>query len=361
MLGEVTNFELLLTRGRALGISFLIAEHVPSEISKAARVSMHLVAAFCTNGTELRAAAELLGLRDIRQTERLQSLGKGECIVSLTGDRCPVPLLVRIPLLEIDRSNLTQQEREFFAARSLEDLLPHVRLRYSGFIEERQEQVRRERDPNRLTMAAWRVFVRIADNVEKIEDRMAALGMNRGEEEVARKECMDKGYVAKAGTFGQGIRFFELTPKGRAYAEAHNVPVRTFKSGVVHEAILQGVRRSLSKACPSIRWTTSAGVTGSTQPDAYGVFHDGQAICIQIHCHNKIDYEVRKLMDLCAIEHVDMVLLVAPTKKAIAAVSLAIDRMWKKEVPRRCVLLSATECLEADFDWMTLLERSPRS
>ena len=358
MLGEVTNFELLLTRGRALGISFLIAEHVPSEISKAARISMHLVAAFCTSGTELRAAAELLGLRDPRQMERLQSLGKGECIVSLTGDRCSVPLLVRIPLLEIDRSNLTQQERKFFAARSLEDLLPNVRPRYASFIEERQEHVRRERDPNRLSMAAWRTFVRIAGNVEEIEDRMAALGMNRGEEEVARKEGMAKGYVAEAGTFGRGIKFFELTPKGRAFAEAHNVPVRTFKSGVVHEAILQRVRRSLSKACPSIRWMASAGVTGSTQPDAYGVFHDGRAICIQIHCHNKIDYEVRKLMDLCAIEHVDLVLLVAPTKKAIAAMLLAIDRMWKKEVPRRCVLLSATECLANDFDWTTVLERS---
>lgn len=204
MAGEVTNFELLLTRGRALGISFLIVEQVPSEISRAARVSTHLVAAFCTSGTELRAAADLLGLRDPRQIEPLQSLAKGECIVTLTGDRCPTPLLVRTPKVTFDRRNLTQEEREFYMNRSFADLLPKVQPRYAGFIEQRQTGKRVERDPNRLSPSAWRVFVRIAGNVEDIESRMAVLGMNRGEEEVARKECMTKSYVTKAGSLGRG-------------------------------------------------------------------------------------------------------------------------------------------------------------
>jgi hypothetical protein len=356
MAGEVTNFELLLTRGRALGISFLIVEQVPSEISRAARVSTHLVAAFCTSGTELRAAADLLGLRDPRQIEPLQSLAKGECIVTLTGDRCPTPLLVRTPKVTFDRRNLTQEEREFYMNRSFADLLPKVQPRYAGFIEQRQTGKRVERDPNRLSPSAWRVFVRIAGNVEDIESRMAVLGMNRGEEEVARKECMTKSYVTKAGSLGRGITYFGLTPKGRAYAEEHSVPILTHKSGVVHEALLRHVKANVSAACPSVRWLSSAGATGPVQPDAYGVFRSGRAICVQIHCHNRTDYEVRRLMDLCAINHVDMVLLVAATKKAAEALSLTINKTWRQEVPQRFVLLSATECLAA-FDWVSLLER----
>ena len=359
MAGEVTNLELLLTRGRALGISFLEVEQVPSEISRAARTSVHLVAAFCSSGTELRAAADLLGLRDLRQIEKLQGLAKGECIVTLTGDRCPVPLLVRVPQVAFDRRNLTSGERAAYTARSLVDLLPRVKPRYAGFTEESQATVRVEQDPNRLSPPAWRVFVRFADHPdETIEDRMAALDMNRGEEESARKESANKGYLVEAGTMGRGVKFFELTPKGRAYAEAHHVPVRTFKSGAVHEAILQHVRRALAKACPSVRWVAPSGATGSVQPDAYGLLRDGHTICIQVHCHNKTEYEVQRLMDLCAIDHVELVLLVTPTKKAAEAVSLALTARWRSEVPQRYVLLNATECCEPDFDWMGVLERS---
>jgi hypothetical protein len=300
----------------------------------------------------------MLGLRDPRQIERLLSLPKGACIVVLTGDRCPVPMLVRIPLLEINRSNLTREERERFMASSLEDLLPGVLPRYTGFVEERLEAVRRERDPSRLSYGAWKVFVRIADEPHAtIEERCASLNMNRAEEETARKESMLKGYVCEAGSFGRGVTFFELTPKGRAFAERHNVPVRAFKSGVVHEALLVRVMRGISKVAPPTRWTAPGGATGAVQPDGYGLLPGGRAICVQINCQNKVDYEVRRLMDLCAIDHVDLVILVAPTKKAIAAVSLAIGKLWRDQIPQRYVLLSATECMEPDFDWMTVLEK----
>jgi hypothetical protein len=321
-------------------------------------VSVHLVVAFCTSGSELRAAAELLGLRDPRQIDRVQGLGKGECIVSLTGDRCPVPLLIRIPLLEVNRSNLSREEREFFVTRSLEDQLPHVLPRFTGYIQEREDTERRERDPNRLSYAAWKAFTMIAEYpYETIEERCAALDMNRAEEETARKECLLKGYVCEAGSIGRGITFFQLTPKGLALAQQHYVRVHTFKSSVVHEALLRRVMRGISMAAPNTRWTKPQGATGSVQPDGYGLLSGGRAICVQINCQNKHDYEIRRLMDLCAIEHVDLALLVVPTKKAAASVSLIIDKMWKPEVPRRYVILSATECLEPDFDWVTLLER----
>ncbi len=357
MAGEVTNFDLLLTRGRALRIGFLTAEQVPSEISRAARVSAHLVVAFCTNGTELRAAAELLGLREREQVERLQSLGKGEAIVALTGDRCPVPILVRFPEPEIDRSNLTKAEREFYTARSLEDLQAKMLPRYTGFIQQRQETKRRERDPNRLSVNAWKVFVRVASGPETIDERCGVLRLNRGEEEAARRECANKGYLRDAGGYGQGIKLFELTPKGRDFAAEHNVPVRKYKSGVVHEALLERVKRGLSKHCPSVRWTSPRGATGDLQPDAYGVFQDGSTLWVEIHCRNKPQYEATKLQKVCTIDHVDIVLLVAPTKKDIAAIDLKLDKEWKEKVAKCYFLYSATDCLNDRFDWMEVLER----
>jgi hypothetical protein len=359
MHGEVSHLELLLTRGRALSIAYLIGEQVPSAFTHAARVSARFIIAYATAGPELRVTAELLGLRDNREVERLRRLAPGEAIVAMSGSRLPAPLLVQFPLPDIDRSNLTRPEREFYTRRALEDQIPNVKPRYTGFLEERQEVKQRERDPNRLSANAWRVFARIAQYpYETIEDRMVALNLNRGEENAGRKEPEHKGFIAEAGTYGRGIVVCELTPKGRAFAEQHNIPVHTYKSGAVHEALLRRTMRALSKASSGLRWVSPSGATGPVQPDAYGLFTDGQALCVQIHYRNKLDYEIKRLIDLCKIDHVDLVLFVAPTKKAVEAASSVIGERWRDEVPRRYVLTSATECLVEGFDWVGLLERS---
>jgi hypothetical protein len=117
--GEVTRFESQITGSRALGICYLIVEQVPSEICKAARVAPHLIMAFRPAGSELRLTADLLGLGDRSEVEALQSLGRRECIVRVGGNRALPPLRVWIPELNIDRSNLTSEERKFYAERSL--------------------------------------------------------------------------------------------------------------------------------------------------------------------------------------------------------------------------------------------------
>ena len=120
----------------------------------------------------------------------------------------------------------------------------------------------RERDPNRLSRPAWKFFVRLADNpAEQIEERCLALHWIRDEEIAARKECDRKGYIRQAGTLGHNTAFFELTPKGVEFAQKHNVPIRRFKSGVVHEYLLAQVRTELLRACPDIRWVDPAGAT----------------------------------------------------------------------------------------------------
>lgn len=340
----VSGFELRLTRARALGISLVVAEQVVSEISRAVRVSTHLVAAFRTTGTELRATAELLGLRERRQVERLQSLPKGECIVRLPGDRCPHPLHVRVPLPAIDRSNLTAAEHELYERRSLEDLLPGVVPRYEGYAAEYQAVREREKDPNRLSRKAWEVFVSIARKPwAAILERCAELHMDRSEEEAARRECKDKGYIREAGTLGKGFRFFELTAKGKAFAAMHNIPFARFKSGVVHHSLNQRIKRALGRTFPGLRFLSRAAPVGSVQPDAYAVFPDGRVLCVQVCCSNKHSYEVNALVKLCSAAAVDLVLVVARTKKDAAALKVAVEDHWVEGTPRKYLLLSATD------------------
>ena len=358
MANEITSLDLLITRGRGMGISFIVVEQLPSRTSKETRVSAHLIVAFNTAGPEIRTTAELLGFNSKDEVEELRTLGKGECIVSPPGDRCAIPLRLQFALPAIDRKNLTAQERIDHIARSLKDLLPDTQPRFSGFIEQRQETKQRERDPNRLSIRAWKVFVRIAGYTdETIDERCAVLNLNKAEEGSARKESVGKGYLTRAGSLGQNITLFELTPKGRAFADQHNIPVRKYQSGLVHETILRRVMKGLSKACSQLKWTNPSGATGSIQPDAYGLLPDGWAICVQVHFRNKLEYEVGKLMDLCRIDHVDMVLLVAATKKATEAVMAEIAKSWRKDVPQRYQLISATECLKPDFDWTDALSK----
>ena len=67
MMGEITNFELLLTRGRAMGICFLTAEQVPSEISRAARQEMLLPNSALAPPTAARAEGKRVGGNEHRR------------------------------------------------------------------------------------------------------------------------------------------------------------------------------------------------------------------------------------------------------------------------------------------------------
>lgn len=354
---EVTGFESKITASRALGICCVIVEQVPSEICRAARVAPHLVIAFRTAGSELRTTTEILGLSDRRQAEALQSLCQGECIVVVGDDRGLPPLRVHIPKLALDRSNLTAEERAFHIKRSLADQLPRVNPRYEGYARGRQEVKDRERDPNRLSKNAYRDLVGIAAGPRTIAQLCRDLDLNTAEEGAARAECIRKGYVVEAGNVGWGLKLFELSPKGERFADEHNIPRRKYKSGVIHEFLLEKVREGLGAACPGLRWVNPAGVTGFVQPDAYGLFSGGQAICVQISWRNKLEYEVERLMELCSLAHLDMVLFVTPTKKKALSLELLIGQMWKAGIPRKYQLLSATDMLADGYDWASVLER----
>jgi hypothetical protein len=358
MSNEVTSLELLLTRARALRITPIVVEQIPSVITRAARVAAYLVVVFCTAGAELRAAAELLGITDRRQIEQLRHLRRGECVVSVPGDRLSNPTRLIVPNVLINRRNLSIKERRHYVQRSLADLRAGFRPRHRGFIEQYIEVRQRERDPNRLSKPAWRVFVTICGKPDQtIEERCAALGIERSEEEAGRRECKNKGYLAEAGTLGKSMKFFKPSPKGISYANVHNVPIRHFKSSVPHEFMLNRTKESIERVYPDIRWISRSGATGSVQADGYGVLPDGLTVCVQIHYHNKLNYEINRLMDLCSIDPVDRVLFIAPTKKAITAAKKAISKSWKDGVPRRYSLISANQCLNRDFDWTTVLGR----
>lgn len=93
------DLDLLFSRSRALGISWLVAEHLPSQVSPALLNACHLRIAFNTPPPELAYVARLLGLNS-EQARELQKLPVGQAIVRLAGARVSVPFRIQVPAPE---------------------------------------------------------------------------------------------------------------------------------------------------------------------------------------------------------------------------------------------------------------------
>lgn len=92
----VPDIELAFSRSRALGISYLVAEQLISQVSPAVITSCRLKLAFCNTAPELRYVANSLGLDFLQQNE-IPRLPPGECIARLAGNRIPYPFRLKFP------------------------------------------------------------------------------------------------------------------------------------------------------------------------------------------------------------------------------------------------------------------------
>jgi hypothetical protein len=215
-----------------------------------------------------------------------------------------------------------------------------------------------------------RVFARITERPwELIEDRMDALGLDRESEGEARAQLEARGLIAFAGTVGAKNRLFELTARGRAFAEERNLAVaRGGKGSVVHEAIVEYTQRSLGMHSPGFRFLR-AGVsptTGGVQPDLLLLTPGGGRIPIQACYRNHAGDEAGALMRLHALAQlgpgdagrVDFVIAVAANKRHKAALERALQEKNGGRMPARLVLLDFDTVTDPEFDWASVFEIS---
>jgi len=214
------------------------------------------------------------------------------------------------------------------------------------------------------------VFSRIAERPwERIEDRMDALGLDRESEGDARAKSGARGLIAFAGTVGAKNRLFELTPRGRAFAEEKGLTIaRLGKGSVVHEAIVEYVQRSLGRHSPSFRFqrTGAASTTVGVQPDLLLVMPGGGRVPIQACHRNQPGDEANALMKLHSLaqlgvgdaNRVDFVIAIAASKRHRAAVQRALEEKNGGRMPERIVLLDFDTVIDAGFDWASVFEMS---
>jgi len=136
-----------------------------------------------------------------------------------------------------------------------------------------------------------RVFDRIVKwPWELIEKRMDALGLDRDSEGGARKGLKARGLIAFAGTVGAKSSLFELTARGRAFAEEQRLVVaKSGKGSVVHESIVEYTQRSLGLHSSGFRFQRAgaSATLGGVQPDLLLLTAGGSRVPIQACYRNQ--------------------------------------------------------------------------
>ena len=115
----VLDIDQLLTGSRPFNMGFILIEQVVSQLSRAVVNNTELKVAFNSQAQEISHVASIMGLNR-EQREKLRSLEVGECIVSLSGGRCPVPALVRTPCFETDPADVGPERLKAAVERTIE-------------------------------------------------------------------------------------------------------------------------------------------------------------------------------------------------------------------------------------------------
>ena len=219
-----------------------------------------------------------------------------------------------------------------------------------------------------LHPSEMKVFTRIAERPwELIEDRLDALGFDRETEGNARAKLESRGLIAFAGRVGAKHRLFELTPRGREFADAMGLAVSgTGKGSVAHESIIFYTQLSLSRHLAAFRFQR-AGASSTlegVQPDLLAVAPDGSRIPVQACYGNQPGYEAAALLKLCRLsqlgpgdaDRVKGVLAVAANRHHRDAIERALKSQNGGSLPGRLALLDFDTVISPEFDWTSVFE-----
>jgi len=215
-----------------------------------------------------------------------------------------------------------------------------------------------------VTGDALKVFLRLAEHSDElIPERCDALGMDRAREVRARKVLEAKGFVAALEqTLGKRIKFYQLTDKGIDWAHQHSIKLKAYKSGPLHEYLLNQIEKAIGAVSPKFSFQRHSPIAREhgLEPDSVLHLPGGQRVIIEICCNN-IAYEARNLVREQQIEGVDMVLAVTPNQKTKKALEQAVERCRAADEAaagrRPLIVVDAGECMAKTFDWVTVLER----
>jgi len=225
-----------------------------------------------------------------------------------------------------------------------------------------EEAVAHKPQPNlAITGDSLKVFQRMAEHAEPIPDRCNALEIDRAQESRARAVLKDKGFIEPVEqTLAHGTIFYILTEKGSEWARQNNFKVRQFKSGPLHEHLLNHVEKAIGVTNTKFTFQRNSQIARDhgLEPDSVLHIPGGQRAIIEICCTN-MDYEARNLRREQSVDGVDMVLAVTPNARVKKALAQALEKCagegGTSATLKPLILLDAGECFAKDFNWATVV------
>jgi hypothetical protein len=163
-------------------------------------------------------------------------------------------------------------------------------------------------------------------------------------------------------TLGNKKKIYKISAKGASAAKKMGIKVKSFKSGPVHEFLLNIVEKTIGSLSTRFKFQRHSDIAREygIQPDLVINMTSGFRVVVEIVCSNP-GYEAETLRKERTVLGVDMVIAIVANKKLRKALEddLKDDLFEKHGVNKlaRLVVLDAGECLDERFDWIAVFER----
>ena len=221
-------------------------------------------------------------------------------------------------------------------------------------------------EPDTMTGDVLRVFTRLAEKVETIEERSRSLKIDRATEVRARKVLEAKGFINEENVSLGKLRFYEISTKGKQWIERQkqkglHIRLRHLKSGPAHEYLLEQTEKNIGSLNTQFKFQRNSEIAREhgIQPDSLLIQALGYRTIIEVICYN-IEREAKILVKERGIAGVDMVIAIVPNQGMKKALQRAVDRCQTRESDAHLaslVILDAGQCLSPKFDWISVFER----
>lgn len=221
-------------------------------------------------------------------------------------------------------------------------------------------------EPDKITGDVLRVFIRIAEKVETIEERSQSLKIDRACEVRARKVLEVKGFINEEKVALGKLKFYEISTKGKQWIERQkqkglHIKIKHFKSGPAHEYLLEQAEKNIGSLNTQFKFQRNSEIAREhgIQPDSLLIQPLGYRTIIEVICYN-IEREAKILVTEMGIAGVDMVIAIVPNQGMKKALQRAVDRCRVRESDAHLaslVILDAGTCLSPKFDWISVFDR----
>jgi hypothetical protein len=348
-----STLEGLFATGAKRGVRMVLSNQLISKLDEQifGNIGCRIITRLA-NPRDIWLIQQSMGLSP-EQAKSITRLEKREILVSYGGS--PTPFKVRVDeLLFPPKLDETAMEKK------AQDFLDEVTWNEDTGLESKPVE------PNTMTGDVLRVFIRIAEKVETIDERSRSLKIDRATDVRSRKVLEAKAFIYEDKISLARLKFYEISVKGRQWIEQQkqkglHIKIKHYKSGPAHEYLLEQAQKSIGALNSQFKFQRNSEIAREhdIQPDLVLIQPLGYRTIIEVICYN-IDREARILTRERGIAGVDMVIAIVPDQHMKKALQRAVDRCQTRENNAdlaSLVILDAGKCLSPEFDWVSVFER----